>query len=186
MGYLFDPDSLHEIARKRMSLPHPEMVQAIMADLHDLYPGHVEREPHWFFNLAGGAVGTMTLLHVSLREYIVLYGSPIGTAGFSGRHRLEIWDYVLSGEMATCTEEDFCRKVIHRPGDAAFLSRRQVKGYRLDEGTWLLEYARGWTPFSLPMGLGDAVFSCADMPIIFKTLWHYSRLVSKELLRGKV
>jgi C-8 sterol isomerase len=186
MGYIFNPDALHEIARKRMSLPHQEMVQAIIDDVAELWPGHVERRPNWFFNLAGGAIGTMTLLHVSLREYVIIYGSPIGTIGFSGRHRLEIWDYVLTGEMACCTEDNFCARVAHPPGDAAHLRKGQVKGYRLQEGTWMLEYARGWTLPSLPMGVGDAIFSCADLRILGKTLWQYSKLVGKELLRGKI
>jgi C-8 sterol isomerase len=186
MGYVFDPQHLHEIARKRMHLPHQEMVQAIIDDLASAYPRHVETRQNWLFSLSGGGVGIMTILHASLSEYVILFGTPVGTEGCSGRYRLEIHDFVLKGEMWTYTEEAFLERTVTRPGECGLLKRRQVKGFRLLEGTWMLEYGRGFIPSALPLSLGDAVFSCMDWWTVGKTFWLYGKQVVKQLLRGKI
>jgi C-8 sterol isomerase len=71
------------------------------------------------FNLAAGATGMMTVLHGSLSEYLLLFGSPIGTEAFSGRYRLDIWDWVIAGEMWTYTEETYQQKTVTLPGEGA-------------------------------------------------------------------
>jgi ERG2 and Sigma1 receptor like protein len=186
MGYLFAPQTLHEIAKRRAGLPHEEMVALIIEDLARAYPRHIETRQDWFFSLAGGATGIMTVLHGSLSEYLLLFGSPVGTEGFSGRYWLDIYDFVLSGEMWTYTEEQFRERVATRPGEMAQLRRRQVKGFRIREDTWMLEYGRGLVPTALPVALGDAVFSAMDFRTVFKTLWVYGQLVVRELVRGKI
>jgi hypothetical protein len=186
MKYLFAPQALHEIAKRRAGLPHQEMVALIIEDLAKAYPGHIETKQNWVFSLTAGAVGIMTVLHGSLSEYLLLFGSPVGTEGFSGRYRLDIYDFLLGGEMWTYTEEHFRERVVTRPGEMAHLGRRQVKGFRILEDTWMLEYGRGIVPMALPVALGDAVFSAMDFRTVWKTIWLYGRLVIKELLRGKI
>jgi C-8 sterol isomerase len=105
MGQVFDPRRVHEIARRAVGLPHEPMVKTVIEGLRAEYPGHVARSPRWVVNRAGGAMGMMMLLHASLSEYVLLFGTPIGTEGFSGRYRMEIWDFVLAGEMWTYTED---------------------------------------------------------------------------------
>ena len=90
MGHLFAPGTLHEIAKRRAGLPHEEMVALIIEDLARAYPRHIETRQNWFFSLAGGATGIMTVLHGSLSEYLLLFGSPVGTEGFSGRYWLNL------------------------------------------------------------------------------------------------
>jgi C-8 sterol isomerase len=51
----------------------------------------------------------------------------------------------------------------------ALLRRGKVKGFRLVENCWLLEYGRGPVPTALPMGLSGAVQSL-DGGVIWKTL----------------
>ena|SRR6266404_1877727 len=185
MGYVFDPLVLHAAAAKRAGLPHEEMVRLLIDDLAQLYPGHITTKQDWILSIAGGAMGIMTVLHGSLSEYIIIFGTPVGTEGFSGRYRLDIHDFMLAGEMWTYTEEDFRERVIYRPGDPALLRRREVKGFRLSEDTWMLEYGRGFVPSALPFGLSGAVLSL-DLKTIWKTLWIYGQLVVKELLHGKI
>lgn len=185
MSYLFDPTTLGTVARRAIGLPHAQMVRQVADDLARLYPGHIETREDWLLSLAGGAMGIMTVLHGSLSEYVLLFGSPIGTEGFSGRYRIEIFDFMLAGEMWTYTEEDFRQRQVYRPGDMAHLSRRQAKGFRLPDGAWMLEYGRGVIPSALPFGLGDAVLAL-DARTIVKTLRVYGRLVLHELRQGKV
>jgi len=51
---------------------------------------------------------------------------------------------------------------------------------------FMLEYARGPIPSMLPFGLSDTVFSTLDRATVGQTLWHYGRLVVRELLQGKI
>jgi C-8 sterol isomerase len=136
--------------------------------------------------MAAGAVGIMTILHGSLSEYLLIFGSPIGTEGYSGRYWLEIYDFLLAGEMWTCTEENFREATVTLPGEAALLRRRQVKAFRIREGTWMLEYGRGPVPTALPVALGDALFSAMDFKTIAKTIWLYGKQAVGELCRGKI
>ena len=185
MGLLFDPASLHEIAKRAVGLPHDRMVRILVDALAHAYPGHIETRQQWILSLAGGALGIMTVLHGSLSEYVLLFGSPIGTEGFSGRYRIEVYDFLLAGEMWTYTEEHFSECTITRPGEVAHLRRKQAKGFKLAAGAWMLEYGRGPIPTALPFALSDAVVSM-DFRTIWKTLSVYGRLVVRELRQGKI
>jgi C-8 sterol isomerase len=186
MGWVFDPDRLHEIARGAVGLPREEMFGKVVEDLARAWPGHVETRQHWLFNLAAGATGIMTVLHGSLSEYVILFGTPVGTEAFSGRYRLDIYDFVLCGEMWTYLEDRHAERVVTRPGERALLPRGRVKGFRLLEDTWMLEYGRGIIPASLPGAMADALFSALDGTIIVDTIRVYGRQVIRELLRGKI
>jgi hypothetical protein len=186
MGYIFDPQQLHEVAKRAVGLPHDEMVKAIASDLDKAYPGHIETRQDWIFSVVAGATGIMTLLHASLSEYVLLFGTAIGTEGFSGRYRMDIYDFQLAGDTWTYTEQKYANRVVTRPGEMMFLKRGQVKGFKIPEGGWMLEYARGIIPMALPLALGDTVFSCMDGTTLVKTLGIYGRLVTRELLQGKI
>jgi hypothetical protein len=185
MGYIFDPDHLHSVARNHAGLPHEEMTAAVIGDLAKAYPHHIETRQNWLLSICGGAMGIMTILHGSLSEYVLIFGSPIGTEGFSGRYRLDIYDFMLAGEMWTYTEDKFRDRIVTRPGEMAVLRRKQVKGFKLPEGGWMLEYGRGAVPTALPFALSGAVTSL-DARTVAKTMWIYGRLVMKELSRGKI
>lgn len=186
MGYVLDPDELHAISRRGMGLPFPEMCEAVINGLAERWPEHIETKQDWVFNLAAGATGMMTVLHGSVTEYLILFGSSIGTEAFSGRYHVDIWDWVITGEMWTYTEEDFHTRVVTRPGEGAKLARGSAKGYRIKEDTWMLEYGRGFVPTALPIGLGDAVVSAQDARIVARTVRNYGKLVIRSLLQGKL
>ncbi len=186
MGYIFDPAVIHEIGKKGVGLPPEEMVPVIMNELAAAYPGHVAKEAKFIFSIVAGITGIMTVLHGSLSEYIVLFGTPVGSEGFSGRYGLDIYDVVISGEMWTYTEENFLRREVHRPGEMAALKKGQAKGVKLHEDIWLLEYGRGFVPGCLPLALADAMLSCLDPLTVGKTLAHYGKLVIGELMQGKI
>ncbi|MGH7391761.1 MAG: ERG2 family protein [Candidatus Rokuibacteriota bacterium] len=185
MGYVFDVATLQSVAQRAIGLPHAEMVDTVVTGLARHYPRHVETRQDWVLSLAGGALGIMTVLHGSLSEYVAIFGTPIGTEGFSGRYWIDVYDVVLAGEMWTYTEDDFRERRVFRPGDLAHLRRRQAKGFRFPEACWLLEYGRGPVATALPFALGDA-FLALDAKTIAKTLWIYGRLVVRELAHGKV
>jgi hypothetical protein len=185
MGYIFHPEDLQAVARRWIGAPHRQMVAHIIDDLARACPGHVNTKQDWLFNIAGGATGIMTILHGSLSEYVIVFGTPVGTEGFSGRYWVEIYDIVLAGEMWTYTEERFHERTVHQPGELALLKKRQVKGFRLSADCWLLEYGRGPTPTALPMAVSGALMSL-DAKTTWKTLRINGKLAAKELLHGKI
>ncbi len=185
MAYLFEPDRLHEIAKQAIGLPPREIHNAIAEPLAQAYPGHIDTEINWIFNNAGGAMGQLTLLHASLSEYLFLFGSPIGTEGHSGRYRCKVYDFLIAGEV-WCYLEGEMERTVYKPGDALYLGPSRVKGYRIPDYAWMLEYARGPIVSMLPFGLADTLFSTLDLRSLARTLWHYGRLTTKELLHGKI
>jgi C-8 sterol isomerase len=185
MAHIFDPQRLHDISRRATGLPHPAMVRTLIDDLAAAYPNHIESRENWLMSVVGGATGIMTVLHCSLSEYLIIFGTPVGTEGFSGRYRIDIFDFLTAGEMWTYTEEAGGVRTITRPGDAAVLHHGQAKGFRVSEDSWMLEYGRGPVITCLPLALTGAVTSL-DGKTIWKTLSVSARLICRELLRGKV
>ena len=124
------------------------------------------------------------LLHASPREYLLLWGTPVGTEGHSGRQPVEYFDTVLHGEAWYYQEGHFEREV-YRAGDQIYLGARQGAGIRVHEATWMLEYARGPVWRLLPFGLADSVFSTLDFATVWRTLRSYTTLVRRRA-RGAV
>jgi C-8 sterol isomerase len=184
MRHLFDPAQLHAAARAAVGLPHRDMVQTVAAELDRMYPGHIEQTEDWVMSLAGGATGVMTVLHCSLSEYLIIFGTPVGTEGFSGRYRLDIFDFMLAGEMWTYTEESCGERVVTMPGEMAVLRRRHTKGFRIAEGSWMLEYGRGPIMTCLPMAVSGAVASL-DGRTLWRTFSISTRLTCKTLFRRR-
>ena len=87
--------------------------------------------------------------------------------------------------MWTYTEQSCGGPTITRPGEAALLERGRVKGFRVSEGSWMLEYGRGPIVTCLPMGLSGAIASL-DGRTLWKTISVSTRLTWRALRRGKV
>jgi C-8 sterol isomerase len=128
----------------------------------------------------------LKIFHASLTEYVILFGTALGTSGFSGRYRMECWDAMISGEMKTSLEDAPFDLQVYRPGDLAHLPKGKVKAWGVSEESWMLEYGRGLIPTALPVGVGDAIFSAMDPVTLFKTLGGYGKITVKELLKGKI
>jgi len=186
MAYVFDPQALAECARVGQDLPVSDRLEAVHRAVAERYPSEVDTRPLvWMFNNAGGAMGQMALLHASLSEYVLLFGSPIGTEGHSGRYRTEVWDFMLEGEM-WCYTEGQAERSVYRPGDTAYLGADKAKGYRIPDHAFILEYSRGPIPTMLPFGLLDTAMSTLDTTTALRTLRAYGGGVVRSLLRGKI
>lgn len=185
MGPVFDPEVLHRVAKKHIGKPMDELIRALAEDLYEIYPGHVDRNPPWVLNNAGGAMGAFALLHASISEYLIVFGTPIGTEGHSGRHLADDYFIMLEGEQWAFSPGSTEREV-YKPGDIHLLKRGSVQGYRIPENGWALEYARGFIPSMMPFGMLDALSSTLDVPTAVKTLGIYAKGVVGQLLRGKI
>jgi C-8 sterol isomerase len=100
--HVFSEKVLLEISREAIrkgSGNSSVVVDTVILLLREKYPEWVIKKPEWVFNIAGGAMGTMTVLHASLSEYVIVFGSPIGTEGHSGRFLVDDWFNILVGEQ---------------------------------------------------------------------------------------
>ncbi len=183
--YVFEPEILREVAHSHLDLPLEEMIPAITRDLAERYPGLIETEPEWFYSNAGGTMGQVAMLYASLREYVIFFGSPIGSGGHTGRYRfVDDHSVVLDGEMWYYGEGDL-RRTEYRRGDSIHLRRGEAKGFRMVDGAYILEYARGPIPTMLPFGLADTVFSTLDLTSLIRTCRLYARHVLRSTRRRR-
>ena len=184
MSYMFDIGTLHAIARLCVGKAHDEMVKIVVEEVARAYPAHVNGSPQrrCLFSLTSGATGVMTLLHASFSEYLIIFGTPIGTEGFSGRYRMEIHDFVMSGEIWTYRQDHCGIREVVRPGDHTVLERYKVNGFKIPESASMLEYGRGFIPSAFPLILGDVVFSAVDGTTLAETVWIYGKMALREMV----
>jgi len=178
---VFDPETLHEVAARHLGKPLEPMLDAIQSGLAARYPGHVHpTERVWVLNTAGGAMGAFAMLYASLSEYVMFFGTPIGTSGHTGRHHF-VDDHVvvLDGEMWQFAAGS-TRREVYGPGDRVHLERGVAKGFRVPDRVWMLEYARGAIPLMIPFGLADALISTLDWRTALRTLGVYASHVLRR------
>ena len=100
----------------------------------------VEQANVW--NFAGGALGHYRMLYCSRREYLIIFGTPMGVNGYSGRYTVDVHDWTMIGEMRTHHVGDLVPRVM-APGSWAKLMAGDTKIYTAEPNTYMLEYARG-------------------------------------------
>ena len=177
---VFDPDVVHTCAMDAVGKPKPEMFDVFADAMDARYPSVLDRTQPWIYSIAGGAMIQMKLYYASLTEYIMIWGTPIGSEGHSGRHRVGFWDTVIDGEMWYFAEGEF-EKRIYTSGDRVYVGPGQACGMNFTNGVWAVEYARGTIPLSLPFGLADEILSCVDFKTAAQTVSLYTDLVSQAL-----
>ncbi|KAI5158228.1 sigma non-opioid intracellular receptor 1 isoform X1 [Manis pentadactyla] len=181
-SFVFQPEEVAQLARQYAGLDHELAFSRLIVELRRLHPGHVlpDEELQWVFVNAGGWMGAMCLLHASLSEYVLLFGTALGSGGHSGRYWAEISDTIISGTFhqwreGTTKSEVFYpgETVVHRPGEATAVE--------WGPNTWMVEYGRGVIPSTLAFALADTVFSTQDFLTLFYTLRAYVRGLRLEL-----
>jgi C-8 sterol isomerase len=183
---IFDPDTLQDICRKNLGLPLEEKLEAITDDLDKQYPNRIRRKKTWVFKMCGGSLGMLTIMYASITEYLVIFGSPTGSEGYTGRyHWSHVYDILLDGEMRCYARGQF-EPAVYKPGDMAFLRKGYDKGYRMKDHTWMLEYCRGLIPTMLLFGVLGSLLQTMDFKSARQQFWDFSRIAIRELLRGKI
>ena len=179
MRYVFDPDVLHNCTLGAVGLPREEMIRAVEDAMERAYPGRIWRDQPWIYSNAGGAMIQMKVYFASVFEYVIIWGTPIGSEGHSGRHLVGFWDTILEGEAWYYAEGQLHRRV-YRPGDRVYVGPGQARGMRFSADLWALEYARGPIPLSLPFGLADELVSTLDFATALQTVGVYATLLGRH------
>ncbi len=179
MALIFDPDVVHKCAMASLDKPKPAMFDAFAAAMEEAYPGRLDLDHPWIFSNAGGAMIQMKLCYASIYEYIMIWGTPVGSEGHSGRHAVGFWDTVIDGEMWYYGEGQF-EKRVYRPGDRVYVGPNQARAMNFTTGVWAVEYARGPLPLSIPFGVADELVSTLDFATAAQTLAQYASLVGRH------
>lgn len=183
-SYTFDPHVIHEISSKHLGQPLEQMFERIVAELSERYPGAIDDSKPWIFSNAGGVMIEMKIIYASLTEYIMFWGTPIGSEGHTGRHLAEFYDTVLDGEAWYYREGQLVRDA-YTPGDHIFVGKGQSSGMNFPDHVWMIEYSRGILPSLIPFGLADSLLSTLDFKTTWQTLVIYLSLLMRSFPKSQ-
>ncbi|CAM4554079.1 sigma non-opioid intracellular receptor 1-like [Lepidochelys kempii] len=177
----FRPEEIAALGRHHAGLDHEQAFSKIIVELRKKHPGHIlpDEDLQWVFVNAGGWMGSMCLLHASLTEYVLLFGTAIDTGGHSGRYWADISDTIISGTFRQW-KEGTTRSEIYYPGDTIVHQSGEATAVQWSAGTWMVEYGRGFIPSTLMFALADTIFSTQDFGTLFCTLRVYAKALLLE------
>jgi C-8 sterol isomerase len=95
---------------------------------------------------------------------------------------MDIHDFLLAGDIWNYRQDRCGVREVVRPGDHILLERGNVKGFKIPEEAWMLEYGRGFIPSSFPLILGNVLFSAVDGTTLAETVWTYGKMALRELV----
>lgn len=181
-SFVFQHEEIAQLARQYAGLDHELAFSRLIVELRRLHPGHVlpDEELQWVFVNAGGWMGAMCLLHASLSEYVLLFGTALSSGGHSGRYWAEISDTIISGTFYQWREGTTKSEVFY-PGETVMHGPGEATAVEWGPNTWMVEYGRGVIPSTLTFALADTIFSTQDFLTLFYTLRAYARGLRLEL-----
>ncbi|KAJ6255850.1 hypothetical protein Dda_9107 [Drechslerella dactyloides] len=192
-GYVFDPARLQEISQESIALYGDDsgnynrtlLFNDLSARLKREYPKYVTEInwDEWVFNNAGNAMGAMVLLHASVSEYLIIFGTPVGTEGHTGIHMADDYFTILTGQQ-TFFYAGHVEPLVYNPGHQNWMKRGQKAQYQLKG--FALELAQGCIPCMLPFGLLEVLTSTMDYKSFGWTAWYTGRHMVANLLQGKI
>ena len=189
MAYRIDPDVLHGIAEQvvGLSLVDGTLLDRAVGLLSDAYPDLIDATPgRWVGSKAGGILGKVRFLYFSAREYVVIFGTPTGTQGFSGRYkRVEIHKFLMSGRIDSFDLESDATAPLPPllPGGRTVLAKGEARGLTIAPGSWHIEYGRGAVVTTLPFAMVDTLLLSLEVESVRRSSVEFSRLLRKQLRR---
>ncbi|XP_008324340.1 sigma non-opioid intracellular receptor 1 [Cynoglossus semilaevis] len=179
--YVFNKDDIAKLAKQYAGQDSEQAFSKVVVELRKRYPGHIlpDEDLRWVFVNAGGWMGSMCLLHASLTEYVLLFGTAVDTGGHSGRYWAEISDTIISGTFRQW-KEGTTKSEMFYPGDTIVHGVGEATSVQWTSGTWMVEYGRGFIPSTLGFALADTLFSTQDFVTMFYTVQVYVKALLLE------
>ncbi|MDA4106240.1 isomerase [Mycolicibacterium holsaticum] len=187
-GHRIDPEVLAKVAREVVGLPleNGQLITRATELLAAEYPDLIDAAPRrWVGSRAGGILGKVRFLYFSPREYIVIFGSPTGTQGFSGRYkRVQIHKFLLAGQIDSYDlESDDLVGMTLRPGEHTCLEKGHARGLTIHPGSWHIEYGRGAVATTLPFAMVDTLLVSLEFESVRRSTVEFTRLVRHRFRR---
>jgi sigma non-opioid intracellular receptor len=188
MTYKIDPDVLAAIAKKVVGVHQAggELITRATQLLAAEYPDLIDPTPgRWVGSRAGGILGKVRFLYFSPREYVVLFGSPSGTQGFSGRYKhVEIHKFLMAGQIDYYDlESDEMLPTTLHPGGRSRTEKGHARGLTIHPGSWHIEYGRGAVVTTLPFAMVDTLFVSLETESVRRSAVEFGKLVTRRFRR---
>jgi sigma non-opioid intracellular receptor len=185
MTYKIDPAVLQTVAQQVVGLPLEggELITRAVELLADAYPDLIDPAPgRWVGSRAGGILGKVRFLYLSPREYIVIFGSPTGTQGFSGRYKhVDIDKFLIAGRIDSYDiESDDVTAMTLLPGEHTRVARGHARGMTIYPGSWHIEYGRGAVATTLPFAMVDTLLVSLEFESVRRSTVEFARLIRRR------
>jgi C-8 sterol isomerase len=189
--YIFDKDHLQLVVKSVLEENHGANSTEVMHQVYNILKQEYGDfiidwdENEWVFNNAGNAMGTMLVLHASISEYLIFFGTAVGTEGHTGTHFADDYFTILHGKQTAAPPNARIAEV-YLPGEQHHLPAGYNKQYSMPADSWALELAQGWIPTMLPFGMLESLTSTMDFWSLFKTIRLSAVHITNNLLKGKL
>jgi len=189
MPYKINPDVLLKVARQVVgtALEGGELITRAIEMLAEEYPDLIDAAPgNWVGSKAGGILGKVRFLYFSPREYIVIFGSPTGTQGFSGRYKhVQIHKFLIAGQIDSYDLESDETVALPPllPGEHTCLEKGHARGLTIHPGSWHIEYGRGTVVTTLPFAMMDTLLLSLELESVRKSTVEFAKLIRKRTRR---
>lgn len=187
MTYRFDPDDIsrivHECWRTYGDQPLDHLLREITTALSRAYPGQIAEKWDWVFTVAGGGNQQITMLHMSLGEYLTIVCCPVPNGGFGGRYLSTVYDYIVDGELLYYSEGQLAPSSF-TPGGEYHIALRPGQGhyYAVPDHLCMIEYARGPIPTMFLLPVVNTLFTTLDFRSLWKLVRNGTRLLWRSLM----
>jgi sigma non-opioid intracellular receptor len=186
MTYQIDPEVLARECQEVLDVPLDtgERFSVLIERLSRVYPDIIDnRRRRWIGSKAGGILGKVTFLHMGFMEYLLIFGAPAGTQGFTGRYNhMELYKVILAGRYTTYDlESEQITPTVYLPGDVSCMKKGEARGLEIESGSWHLEYGRGPNITAVPFALMDTVVNSLELKPLVLTTGEYVSFLRRGL-----